>query len=174
MNHNETIKNLLKNRGAFQDLLSGTEKEQYLWRPSPESWNLLEVVCHLYDEEREDFRARIRHTLKTPDLPLPEINPQEWVSERKYQDSDFEETLGKFLSERIQSIEWLSDLKAPSWTSAYLHPKIGPLSAELFLANWLAHDYIHLKQILRLKFEYLKAHSNLDLGYAGEWEKNRR
>jgi hypothetical protein len=170
MNHNETIKTLLKNRGVFQDLLGGTEKEQYLWRPSPDAWNLLDIICHLHDEEREDFRARLRHTLKTPDLPLPEINPLEWVNERKYAASNFDETLEKFLQERVQSIEWLSELKSPPWKNSYLHPKIGPLSAEMFLANWLAHDYLHIRQITRVKFQYLKENANMDLGYAGEWK----
>jgi hypothetical protein len=168
MNHNETIKTLLKNRGVFQDLLGGTEKEQYLWRPDPDAWNLLEIICHLHDEEREDFRSRLRHTLKTPDLPLPEINPTEWVNERKYSACNFDETLEKFLQERIQSIEWLSELKSPPWANSYLHPKIGPLSAEMFLANWLAHDYLHIRQITRIKFQYLKQNANVDLAYAGE------
>ena len=60
MNHNETIKALLKNRGVFNDLLGGIPEEQYLWRSDPEAWNLLEVICHLHDEEREDFRSRMQ------------------------------------------------------------------------------------------------------------------
>jgi hypothetical protein len=169
MNHNETIKALLKNRGVFHDLLAGTEKEQYHWKSKPESWSLLEVLCHLHDEEKEDFRSRLKHTLKTPELPLPQISPEQWPSERKYNEWDFENTLQKFLQERVQSVEWLSDLKAPAWDNTCLHPKIGPLTAELFLANWLAHDYLHIRQIIRLKFEFLKDHSKMDLAYAGAW-----
>jgi hypothetical protein len=25
------------------------------FKPNPASWSILEVICHLYDEEREDF-----------------------------------------------------------------------------------------------------------------------
>jgi hypothetical protein len=43
------------------------------------------------------------------------------------------------------------------------------MSARLFLHNWLAHDYLHIRQINRLKFAYLKAHSDISLDYAGAW-----
>jgi hypothetical protein len=169
MNHTETIKQLLKNRGVFTDLLSGLEKDHYLWKPTDEKWCLLEVVCHLYDEEREDFKARLRHVLKTPDLPLPEIKPEEWPAGRNYMTWNYEETLEKFRSERIQSVEWLSELKSPSWKNAYLHPKLGVLSAELLLANWLAHDHLHIRQIIHLKYHFHKHLSQTDLSYAGVW-----
>lgn len=29
--------------------------------PAPEKWCLLEIVFHLYDEEREEFRARVNY-----------------------------------------------------------------------------------------------------------------
>ena len=169
MNHSEMIKELLKNRGVFRDLLSGTEKDQYLWKPEPGKWCLLEVVCHLYDEEREDFRPRLKHTLKTSDLPMPEIDPMAWPKERNYLESDFEGMLDKFLLERLQSGEWLSELKSPEWTNAYLHPKLGLMSAEMFLANWLAHDYLHIRQVVKLKHAFLKTHLKINLSYAGEW-----
>lgn len=47
-------------------------------------WSLVEVYCHLYDEEREDFRIRVMQTLLNPELPLPSIDPQGWVSARQY------------------------------------------------------------------------------------------
>jgi hypothetical protein len=37
-------------------LLAGVEPEAARLKPSAESWSILEVVCHLYDEECEDFR----------------------------------------------------------------------------------------------------------------------
>jgi hypothetical protein len=169
MNHAEIFKDLLKNEGVIRNLLQGTPKEQYLWKPEPSSWSLLEVICHLYDEEREDFRARLKHTLKTPDLPLPQISPKEWVDERKYLEWNFDETLLNFQNERLQSIAWLSELVSPPWENVCLHPKIGPLSAEMFLVNWLGHDYLHIRQITRLKYAFLKTNSKINLDYAGEW-----
>ena len=40
-------------------LLAGVSQEAARLKPSAESWSILEVVCHLYDEEREDFREHL-------------------------------------------------------------------------------------------------------------------
>jgi len=40
-------------------LLAGVDPEAARLKPSAESWSILEVVCHLYDEEREDFREHL-------------------------------------------------------------------------------------------------------------------
>ena len=43
------------------------------------------------------------------------------------------------------------------------------MSAKLFLTNWLAHDYLHIRQIIRYQYHYLKESTAIDLGYAGNW-----
>jgi DinB superfamily len=169
MNHSEIIESLAKNAETFRSILSGVTEKQYRWKPAPEKWNLLEVVCHLYDEEREDFHARLMHTLETPHLPLPPSNPQAWVKDRKYAEQNYLEMLQAFLDERKQTIEWLRSLSNPDWNIAYQHPTHGALTAEMFLANWLAHDYLHLRQIVSLKYHYLVSGTNVSFDYAGEW-----
>ena len=47
---------------------------------------------------------------------------------------------------------------------------MGPMSAELILANWLAHDLFHIRQVTDLHFAYLtKAVEPVSLNYSG-WE----
>jgi hypothetical protein len=169
MNYSSVISELQRNRQVFFDLLSGQTKEEYLWKPQPEKWCTLEIVCHLYDEEREDFRARLKQVLETPELPFPSIDPQGWVQSRKYLEQDFETMLKKFCEERNESVAWLKSLASPAWKNAYHHPKFGPLSGNLFLSNWLEHDYLHLRQILTVKHLYLQNHSGETLTYAGNW-----
>jgi len=173
MTHWESSNNipdeLERNRRVFENLFRHKQKEEYLWRPAPEKWCLLEILCHLYDEEKEDFRARTKHTLETPKEPLPQIDPQGWVISRKYIEQDYGEKLNQFLKEREQSLEWLRSLSKPAWENYHKHPKFGKMTARMFLANWLAHDYLHIRQILNLKFQYLKNLTNEDLTYAGNW-----
>ena len=169
MNHHKIIQELSRNKTVFKELLSGLDKEFYLWKPKPEKWCLLEIICHLYDEEREDFRARTKHVLETPDEPMTPIDPAAWVIDRDYIGQDFESTLEKFLKERDDSIAWLNSLQSPNWDNTYQHPKVGPLKAELFLVNWLAHDYMHIRQILNTKFGYLQTLTDKPLDYAGNW-----
>ncbi len=166
---NYCIQSLLANRNAFEHLLSGLNQEEYSWREREGKWSIIEVVCHLRDEEIEDFRARVKSVLETPEKPFVQIDPANWVSERKYADQDYKRMLTAFLSERDKSIEWLSSLTDPKWDNAYNHPKVGPVSARFLLTNWLAHDYLHLRQVIRIKYNYLHFYSGHKLDYAGEW-----
>jgi hypothetical protein len=43
------------------------------------------------------------------------------------------------------------------------------MSAGMLLANWLAHDYLHFRQITKLKYDYIKYRTGEDLAYAGTW-----
>jgi hypothetical protein len=169
MNEKNIINELLRNANVFDKLLHNIPKEIYLWRQNEKKWCLLEIVCHLYDEEREDFRARVKLVLENPELPANPINPVGWVTERKYIEQNYDDMLNKFLIERKQSVDWLNGLKDAKWNNIHKHPQLGELSAKMFLTNWLAHDYLHMRQIIKLKYDYLKAITGEDLSYAGEW-----
>jgi hypothetical protein len=74
-----------------------------------------------------------------------------------------------FLEERKHSLNWLSELRNPPWDNQYQHPKLGPMTARQFLLNWLAHDFLHLRQIIRTKYQYMQSKSDTDVSYAGNW-----
>ncbi|WP_136482104.1 DinB family protein [Cognatitamlana onchidii] len=163
------IKKLEENILVFEGLLKNKSLEETLWRTKPEKWCLLEIVCHLLDEEQYDFKARLKHALETPQKPLVPIDPVGWVARHDYISKNYNDTLIMFLNERKKSIAWLKNLKKPSWGHAIKHPELGELSAELFLNNWLAHDYLHIRQILNYQYLYLKQQTNTPLSYAGNW-----
>ena len=163
------INELKRNKTVFKGILENLSPEQYTWRFNPEKWCLLEILCHLIDEEREDFRQRVRNILINPEQPLNSIDPVGWVKSRKYIERDFNAEVKEFLHERDNSIKWLEQLENPKWDNFYNHPKLGNLSAKMIFANWLAHDYLHIRQILKLKYEYLKNISGEDFSYAGTW-----
>lgn len=165
----DIITELEANAKVFHTLLADIPPSLYRWKPDAEKWSLLEIICHLFDEERDDFRARTRHTLETPAEPMPPFNPIALVTERKYMEQDFTTQLKEFLLERKQSIAWLRSLENANWENTYQHPTLGPLSAQMFLYNWLVHDYIHIRQILKVKYAHLEQSSGFDLSYAGNW-----
>ncbi|MFD2725092.1 DinB family protein [Hyunsoonleella rubra] len=160
---------LENNKNVFKNLLKEIPEPQYLWRPKPEKWCLLEIVCHLLDEEIYDFRTRVIRALENPEKELVPIDPEGWVKTRNYSSKDYDNTLKLFLNERDASVRCLKQQTDADWSRALRHPQLGELSAELFLRNWLAHDYLHIRQILRYKFELLKSSSDIDLNYAGNW-----
>lgn len=167
------ITNLLeKNKSTFAGLLLSLPPAETEWRPAPDKWNLLEVVCHLRDEEVEDFRTRTQFCLELPKkvtegLFPPPFDPTKWVTERKYAEDNYVMAVAAFLNERTASIDWLRSLDNPDWERGYVHKEAGLMKAEYFLTNWLAHDYLHLQQILRLKLGMLKVQADGDLQYAG-------
>jgi hypothetical protein len=163
------IAQLERHAGVFSALLTDLPTAEARWKPLPEKWCPLEVACHLLDEEREDFRARLRSTLETPEAPWPKIDPPAWVTERRYMEQDLATVLNAFLAERAGSLSWLRTTENAAWTNAYIHPKVGGVSCELMLTNWVAHDLHHIRQLTNLRYAYLKAHTIVPLDYAGTW-----
>ena len=170
MDYFEIFNKLEQNGLVFKQLLSGIEPDEYLWKQSQDKWCMLEIICHLYDEECEDFRIRLRYVLEDPDRDPPKINPVAWVRERSYLAQNFTEVLLNFEKERRESVKWLRSLQNPKWSNAYEHRKFGNMSGHMYLSNWLAHDFLHIKQITRLKYDYLKFITGESLVYAGEWK----
>src|SRR6186713_804872 len=88
-------------------LLSGITQEESQMKPNPDSWSLLEVVCHLYDEEREDFREHLDFILHRQHEEWHPISPFAWVKLRKYNQQNFRRMQSKFFNEREESLVWL-------------------------------------------------------------------
>lgn len=169
MNHSAIIEQLKSNKEVFKAQLFNRAREEYTFKPTPDKWCMLEVLCHLIDEEKEDFRTRVQYLLQEPGKALPTFDPTKWPAARNYLGQDYETKVTELITERSKSVEWLTSLTSPDWQNTYQHQRLGPISAELFLANWLAHDYIHIRQLNRLAFEYLSHQSENPLLYAGNF-----
>ena len=160
-----------RNAEAIRSLVEDITEEQARWKPDPEKWSILEVINHLYDEEREDFRMRLDLVLHHPDQLFPGINPAGWVIERQYNTRDLADSLQKFLQEREKSISWLESLSPPDWNAQHTHPQWGSISAGTLMASWVVHDSIHIRQLAGLHQLYIahligESHS---IEYAGTW-----
>ncbi|MFD2099554.1 DinB family protein [Flagellimonas iocasae] len=163
------IAELERNRKVFKETLADMPQLLINWKANPKDWSLLEIICHLVDEEKEDFRTRVDYTLQHPDAPLKSIDPVGWVQKRDYNTQDFEKKVEQFDKERQISIAWLQTTEDLNWQNTLYHPELGTMSARSFLYNWLAHDYHHIRQINRIKYNFLKQDSGDSLEYAGNW-----
>ena len=161
---------LSHNAAAVQQLVEGVSAEQARWKPDEASWSILEVLCHLYDEEREDFRVKLDLILHRPDTPWPPIDPAGWVTTRAYNERDLGITLLGYLQERENSLAWLRQLKQPKWSQTSVAPWGITLSAGDMFTSWVAHDILHLRQLVELKYAYTTAQlAPNSPRYAGEW-----
>ncbi len=141
------------------------------WKPAPEHWSILEILCHLRDEEREDFRVRAELTLRDPQLDWPTLDLKEVAQRRQYNNQDPPQILADFQRERAASMEWLDGLEpSADWGRSKLHAQFGPLAAGMLLASWAAHDALHLRQIAkRLHDLAARDAGKYSVSYAGEW-----
>lgn len=160
---------LQRNMHTIKSLLVETGEEEYHWKKNKEKWSLLEIICHLVDEEKEDFRVRLQNVLETPDMRPPAIDPVGWVTSRDYQLQHFDTKLSEFISERKKSIEWLKTLQHKNWDQGYKYGDFGHVNGHFFINNWAAHDYLHIRQITRVHYDYLQSISTVNVSYAGKW-----
>lgn len=156
---------------ALRSVASVCSAEDARWKPAPEHWSVLEVCCHLLDEEREDFRVRADLTLRDPALEWPKLDLAQVAEKRKYNERDLAQVLADFERERAASISWLDGLaESADWSRAKAHPQFGPLAAGMLLAAWAAHDALHLRQIARRLHDLAARDAGeYSVKYAGDW-----
>jgi len=115
-------------------------------RPAPDEWAPVEILCHLRDEETEDFGARLRAVVNG-DASVTPIDPVSWVEARRYRDADTREVLDVLRARRRASVEYLDGIDAARLDAAIPLGNLGPLSGLDLLVAWVAHDQLHLAQL---------------------------
>jgi len=150
-------------------LLAGIAQEEAQVKPNPDSGSILEVVCHLHDTEREDFREHLDFILHRQHEEYHAIDPQAWITERKYNEQDFAVMQEKFFAERGRSLEWLSGLADANWETTY-SSEYGSVSAGEMFSCWVAHDNLHLRQFVELRRARIENITQpYPIEYAGDW-----
>ncbi len=150
-------------------LLGGLTQEEAQVKPNSESWSILEVVCHLCDEEREDFREHLDFILRRQNEKWHGIDPQGWVTERKYNEQDLRAMKERFFDERERSLDWLKGLSNADWNTKY-QSDCGAMSAGAMLAAWVAHDNLHIRQLVELRRHRIETITKpYEIVYAGDW-----
>ena len=155
---------------ALRGVASVVSDADAVWSPAPEHWSVLEVCCHLLDEEREDFRVRLELTLRDPKLPWPALDLKDVSEKRGYRERSLGQTLEQFEGERARSVEWLRGVAGTRWELAHHHPTWGSISAGTLLGSWAAHDALHLRQIARRLHDLARRDAGgHPVEYAGPW-----
>jgi hypothetical protein len=142
----ETRAELARGPALLEGLTAGLEAAAWRARPAPQEWSPVEIVCHLRDEEQDDFGARLRVILDGGERFAP-IDPPRWAEERRYREADPAGALRAFASRREASLELLAGVSPEGLGRAIEHPRLGRMSGADLLAAWVAHDRLHLAQM---------------------------
>ena len=163
------LQELVNSTEMIRTLLAGVSLEEARIKPSRGSWSILEVVCHLYDEEREDFREHLDFILHRQHEEWHPIAPQAWVKLRKYNEQDFRKMKSKFFREREKSFVWLKGLKNADWNISYKTKWRKMRGGDMF-ASWVAHDNLHIRQLTELRRTRIERITKpYHTPYAGDW-----
>lgn len=169
MDFNRLCAELEINAQTIRALITGISQAEAKLKPAPDSWSILETVCHLYDEEINDFRPRLDIILHHSDQPFTPNDTQTWVTEHAYNQQDLGDVLGRFLAEREKSLEWLKTLSGAHWDASYTTPWRTMTAGDMF-TSWVAHDTLHMRQLVELRHALIvtlsEPHST---DYAGDW-----
>jgi hypothetical protein len=169
MNFDHFIAQMATNAETIQQLAKGVSDEQARWKPNAESWSIVEVINHLYDEEHLDFRTRLDHILHKPGVDPPQIDPDGWVTVRTYNKRQLDQSVNNFLQERKKSLTWLRGLDSPDWEAAYFTPRFSICAGDMFAA-WVVHDLLHIRQLTELHYMWTAKHLHpYSVKYAGTW-----
>ena len=131
---------------VLEALLKDLDPATWRARPAPAEWAPVEIVCHLRDEEVEDFGARVRVILEGGASFAP-IDPERWAVERHYLEADGTQALAAFRERRVASLGSLVAIAPARLTAAVEHRRVGALSGLDLLAAWVEHDRLHLSQL---------------------------
>lgn len=164
------IKQLTTHSFSISQLCQAVTDPQARIKPDPQSWSILEVIDHLYEEEREDFRKLIDLTFHESETEWPPLDLDQSATEQAYQSDDVRQGIAKFAAERERSLEWMQGLHAPDWERICTHPRGFQMRAGDVLAAWVAHDVLHLRQLVELHFHLVTLEAQpYSVQYAGDW-----
>jgi len=170
LNLAETTRRLTANAAAIRALVETISAEQADWKPDADTWSMKEVMEHVYNEERVDFRRHLREIFSDPPLAWGAGEPREWLKI-----DTCLQGLESFLIERQFSLAWLFALETPDWDRS-LEASFGPenekmvLRAGDVLLSWVEHDILHMRQMIELHHAWNEHQSPpYSLQYAGGW-----
>jgi hypothetical protein len=131
---------------VLETLLAGLDEQGARMRPAAGEWSPVEILCHLRDEEVEDFGARLRVIVDGTSEFAP-IDPERWAVERRYHEARLPEVLEALRARRQASLDMLASVSSKALEGSRPHKQLGSLSGEDILVAWVAHDRIHLTQL---------------------------
>jgi hypothetical protein len=141
---------ILESFGRAPALLSGIlrqlPKKMWLYKPSPESWSIHEIIFHLTDSEASSY-VRCRHLIAEPGLAVAEFDPALWAGNLGYFHQSTREALEIIRRLRKMTYQLLVAVPEPVWSRVVEYPKEGAISLESWIERQERHIPHHMDQM---------------------------
>ena len=133
------------NLAALCGLLAEVKDHQWLQRPDPAEWSILQILCHLWRAETEVHQQRLRMILQEDNPFIPSLPPPGPDIPECHEDGM--EVYARFRAERQRTMATLAELGAEDWRRPARHSIFG-LTDLLEMAYFTAqHDRLHITQL---------------------------
>jgi hypothetical protein len=128
---------------AIEAELGSMSEELASWHPAEGEWCVKDVLGHIIHTERIGFAGRIAEILaaEEPSLRASGDAPPSC-------DRNLAEMLAEFREQRTRSVDRLAGLQPADLARAGIHERVGRLTVNDIIHEWVHHDRAHLKQIL--------------------------
>lgn len=138
--------------------LTALPPQALAWHPAPGEWCAKDVLGHLIEAEKRGFAGRIRIMLAERAPRLQPWDPDEVAAARRDCVRDAGELLGELAQLRADSMRLVEGLGDADLARGAEHPKVGHLTVDDILNEWVHHDRNHVRQILANVQAYVWPH----------------
>lgn len=133
------------NLAALCGLLAEVKDHQWLQRPDPAEWSILQILCHLWRAETEVHQQRLRMIIEEDNPFIPSLPPPGPDIPECHDDGM--EVFKRFRAQRQRTMATLAELRADDWRRPARHSIFG-LTNLLEMAYFTAqHDRLHITQL---------------------------
>jgi len=128
---------------AIEAELGSMSEELAAWHPAVGEWCVKDVLGHIIHTERIGFAGRIGEVLGADEPSLRASGDAPSSCDR-----DLAEMLAEFREQRTRSVDRVAGLQPADLARAGIHERVGRLTVNDIIHEWVHHDRTHLKQIL--------------------------
>jgi hypothetical protein len=149
--------NLRSLPNELEDLVGDLDEATLRWRPIPDKWSVIELLCHLRDMEHMAYQDRYRRMLAEDNPFLPNVAQDRVAAQGNYLEQDARAVLEEFKRLRAETVQILEAAPPENWSRGGVHEVIGSVTIEQLVNQQINHDLNHLvqmKDIARLKMPW--------------------
>ena len=164
----EQVARLIMSSGAFVAWELRALGDDASFHPAPGEWCANEVAGHIIEAERRGFAGRIRRFLES-DGPN-EVGWDQEAVERERQDCrrDPSELADELEALRKESVVLLRSLRPVHLSRWGTHSKVGRLTVNDLIHEWVHHNRNHARQLMAVTQERVYPQMGGSQGFVGE------
>lgn len=135
---------------------TGASNVELDFQPSPETWSVRQIVCHLSDSEMVGA-CRFRSVIAEDNPFMPAYNEKAWAERLDYKSRKISAALENFRRVRLENYELLRNLPEETFSRLGVHSERGPITLLDLLRIYAEHAEGHARQIMSVREKFKEA-----------------